>query len=293
GETGRSATFVTHQLDCRVKKRDSLEKKIVKKNFKYKKLDEITDLVGFRAITYFEDDIEKIADLIRDEFDIDIKNSIDKRQLETDKFGYRSLHFVLSLKQERLKLTEYKRFLGLKAEIQIRSILQHSWAEIEHDLGYKGESEIPLNAKRTFYRVAALLEQADIEFVKLKALIAEHQQDVREQIKANPDSVIIDKTSLLSFIKENPILRDTELKVQNEGLQEDDKIPDSVISNALPRLKKLNITTIKILEDLYKKHKTDIINYISEKFPHHTSTSQAKFATGASVLWLCGFLEKK
>ena len=115
-----------HQIIYRLKDRDSLEKKIIRKNYKYDKLDEITDLIGFRVITYFEDDIDKVAGLIKAEFDIDENNSIDKRQLDADRFGYRSLHYVFSLKSDRSQLTEYKKFKGIKAEIQIRSILQHS-----------------------------------------------------------------------------------------------------------------------------------------------------------------------
>jgi len=77
------------------------------------------------------------------------------------------LHYVASLISEREKLTEYKRFAGIKVEIQIRSTLQHAWAEIEHDIGYKGENSVPDSLKRNFSRVAALLEVADIELMQL------------------------------------------------------------------------------------------------------------------------------
>ena len=50
------------------------------------------------------------------------------------------------------ELTEYT------FEIQFRTVLQHAWAEIEHDLGYKTEFGIPLDVRREFSRVAGLLE---------------------------------------------------------------------------------------------------------------------------------------
>lgn len=82
-----------------------------------------------RIIIYFLSDIDKVAKLIEDEFHIDEANNVDKRkQVEADQFGYMSLHYIVSLLEERLKLGENKKFAGLKAEIQIRTILQHTWA---------------------------------------------------------------------------------------------------------------------------------------------------------------------
>ena len=142
-----------HQVQTRVKDRDSLKNKIIRKNDKYESLSDITDIVGVRIITYFDDEVDQIATMIEEEFVIDQENSVDKRKIDSDKFGYRSLHYVASLKRDRTNLPEYSSYGEQKFEFQIRTILQHSWAEIEHGLGYKGEFEIPSSAKRTFYRV--------------------------------------------------------------------------------------------------------------------------------------------
>ena len=98
----------------------------------------MTDITGVRVITYFADQVDEIAKVMEGEFNIDIKNSIDKRDiLDPDRFGYLSLHYVIvSLSSARCALAEYRSFSELKAEVQVRSILQHAWAEIEHDLGY-------------------------------------------------------------------------------------------------------------------------------------------------------------
>ena len=81
-----------HQIQTRVKNRDSLEKKILAKQ-KYEFLDDITDIVGIRIITYFEDEVDKVAKVVEEEFDIDRENSVDKREIDTDRFGYRSLYY--------------------------------------------------------------------------------------------------------------------------------------------------------------------------------------------------------
>jgi putative GTP pyrophosphokinase len=95
------ATVAIHQMDSRTKGFDSLSKKIDKKQGKYESLHDITDLVGIRIITYLESDVDKIAELIENEFILDQKNSIDKRLLKSDQFGYKSLHIVVSLSKNR------------------------------------------------------------------------------------------------------------------------------------------------------------------------------------------------
>ncbi|RYX80349.1 (p)ppGpp synthetase, partial [bacterium] len=167
--------IVVHQLVGRTKSLESLSKKIDDKNGKYKSVDEITDIIGIRIITYLESNIDPVAELIEKEFIKDAANSIDKRKLQADQFGYKSLHIVVSLDDDRIKLKEYKRYKDLKCEIQIRSILQHAWAEIEYDLGYKGEISVPEQYKRSFNRLSAQLETADIEFDRLKTELANYE----------------------------------------------------------------------------------------------------------------------
>ncbi|MBT1711044.1 RelA/SpoT domain-containing protein [Fulvivirgaceae bacterium PWU5] len=118
-----------HQVTSRVKDRNSLESKIDLKD-KYSDLHQITDLVGLRVITYLESDVDKVAEIIKNEFLIDSANSVDKRNLKSDQFGYRSLHYVMSLNELRSALPEYRQFASIKAEIQIRSTLQHVWVDI-------------------------------------------------------------------------------------------------------------------------------------------------------------------
>lgn len=198
--------IVVHQLVGRTKSLESLSKKIDDKNGKYSSINEITDIIGIRIITYLESDIDPIAELIEKEFIKDIENSIDKRKLQADRFGYKSLHVVVGLNNDRTNLKEYKRYKSLKCEIQIRSILQHAWAEIEHDLGYKGEISVPDQYKRSFNRVSALLETADNEFDRLKSELTIYEKEVSSLIKNEPEHVDINQVSIASFINSNEIL---------------------------------------------------------------------------------------
>jgi putative GTP pyrophosphokinase len=178
--------FKIHSIDSRLKGRDSFEKKLaIRADRWYTRLDQVTDLVGIRIITFYDEDVDEVAEVIKKEFLIDDDNSIDKRLLPADRFGYLSLHHIVSLKPDRCRLAEYKPFDGLKAEVQIRSLLQHGWAEVEHGLGYKSSFELPLRYRRSFSRLAGLLELVDQEFTRLRHELAWYQ-DVAEADAKDP-----------------------------------------------------------------------------------------------------------
>lgn len=161
------------QVSSRTKSPSSFREKIERK-FKEGKsydnpLNDTTDIVGIRIIAYYLSDIDKISYIIKREFNIDRKNSLDKSALlGIDQFGYKSVHYIVSLSEPRLELTEWMEFSNYKAEIQIRTILQHAWAEIDHEIRYKKEENVPLEIKRRVYRLMALFELADEEFQNLK-----------------------------------------------------------------------------------------------------------------------------
>ena len=190
------AGIATHSITSRCKDLKSLKKKIGKKEEqekRYNGLADITDLVGLRVITHFSDDVDHVAKVVESVFLIDKDNSIDKRKsLDSDRFGYMSLHYVVSLSESRIVLPEYKLFAGLKAEIQIRSILQHAWAEIEHDLGYKAGVGVPKEVKRRFSRLASLLEIADEEFASLRALLTSDSRVSKSGISMDKLILFID-----------------------------------------------------------------------------------------------------
>lgn len=90
---GAGLTDRLHTVTCRPKEPEKLREKLLKGEGRYSSLDDVTDLVGIRVITYFADDVNAIAQVIENEFEIDSQNSTDRREaLEADRFGYLSLH---------------------------------------------------------------------------------------------------------------------------------------------------------------------------------------------------------
>jgi ppGpp synthetase/RelA/SpoT-type nucleotidyltranferase len=189
-------------VEHRVKAEDSLAGKLELKGDKYASLRDITDILGARVICYFSDDVDAVAEIIEQLFEIDRENSVDKRaQLRPDAFGYLSLHYICALPDNG---SYPKNVCGKKFEIQIRSILQHTWAAINHDLGYKSEFGVPKQITREFSRVAGLLEIADKEFVEIRDNIHKYGDETRTRIANNEAGEIqIDLVSLNEYMKLN------------------------------------------------------------------------------------------
>ena len=183
----------------RVKAFDSFQEKIQRKSYS-NPFGQIEDICGLRVICYYPSDIEKIARVIHEEFDV--REAIDKSNLlDPDQFGYRSRHFIITIKDKWLTVPNFRDLAGLKAEIQVRTILMHAWADIEHKLSYKKVNHIPPQFKRKFSQLSALFELADERFEDLRmekeALIRtlvseEHRFDTSQHLNADSLQAFLD-----------------------------------------------------------------------------------------------------
>jgi putative GTP pyrophosphokinase len=167
-------------IEYRIKSFDSFLKKIERKKFE-SPFEQIEDICGIRIICYYRSDIEKICEIISKEFRV--LESEDKEELlDENEFGYRSHHFIVKVKEEWLSTPNYRDFGNLKAEVQIRTNLMHTWAEIEHKLEYKKDDDIPMKFKRKFSRISAMLEEADEQFEELRAEISKYRQEMLSNV---------------------------------------------------------------------------------------------------------------
>ncbi|WMT17003.1 GTP pyrophosphokinase [Serratia fonticola] len=258
-----------HSIESRVKERSSLELKIARKE-KYKAINEVTDIVGVRIITHYSDDVDKVASIIEREFSIDQNNSIDKRaSLEPDRFGYLSLHYIVSLNPSRANLHEHSKYNNYKAEIQIRTILQHAWAEIEHDLGYKSSTGLPNEIKRRFSRLSGLLEIADSEFLEIKKNIELQKEKAKEEIKSGEKNIAINKITLPEYIDESEQIDIILESISNkEYLISTPHISNDSMDAILAGLDYLKISTIDQLDELIKEHTPSIIARLENMTPN-------------------------
>lgn len=193
-----------HSIESRAKEIDSFGRKASKESDtnpsepKYKSpLKEITDLSGVRVIAFFPKTLDEIGKIINDQFEVIEKSDKSEILKKEEKLGYQSVHYLVKLKSNRAELPEYQSFADLTAEIQVRTILQHAWAEIEHDIKYKSPITIPISIRRRFISLAGLLEIADREFqsiqdddIKLKTSDRKSVKEGKlEDVTITPDSL--------------------------------------------------------------------------------------------------------
>ncbi len=167
----------------------------------FEPLKQITDMAGVRVITFFPRTVEEVDHVIRAQFRIlEVSNKADVLRQE-ERFGYQSVHYIATLSDQRLTLPEYGIFKGLVAEIQVRTILQHAWAEIEHDIQYKSVETIPASVRRRFMSLAGMLEIADREFQAVQDEDERLRQEARTSIKQGKlDAVEITADALKAYL---------------------------------------------------------------------------------------------
>lgn len=169
-------------IQNRTKEWSSFSDKIKSGRFTVKKsIYEMQDLVGLRIILLFKPDAQKVIDLIEENLYIVRKyDTISK--LKDDQFGYSSIHFVISIPKEWTKVPTFSNMENYTAELQIRTLSQHTWAEASKELQYKSEKNVPKPLLRSIGRISALLETVDFEFERLIAERKSYLQTINSEL---------------------------------------------------------------------------------------------------------------
>lgn len=203
------AGIIVAAVEHRVKTEDSLTGKLRLKGAKYKDIFDITDLVGIRVIAFYIDDVDKVASIVERLFEIDWENSIDKRKaLEIDSFGYLSLHYICRIPESSYSDPEHPELNKIRFEVQMRSILQHAWANMNHDTGYKSGVEIPSIYMRNMSRLAGMLELVDDEFSRIRRELTDYRRNVQNLVASgNLSEVRLDGDSFRSYLQIGPFDR--------------------------------------------------------------------------------------
>jgi len=193
-------------IETRVKEEKSLAGKLELKGAKYLSLDDITDILGARVITFYSDEVDKVSALVDRIFEVDWNNSVDKRQMhELDQFGYNSLHFVCRIPKEIFFDPQMPQVNQYRFEIQMRSALQHVWATIDHDTGYKSGVEVPKEYLRNINRLAGMLELVDEQFCQIRTDIDNYRREVQSLVANGKfDEVQLNGDSFKSYLKLKP-----------------------------------------------------------------------------------------
>lgn len=231
-------------MEYRVKTEKSLRGKLELKGAKYKSIDNVTDLVGLRVITFYTDEVDKVATIAKRIFDIDWQESVDKRKLhQLDSFGYNSLHYICRLKTG-----------GPRFELQMRTALQHVWSTIEHDTGYKGDVKIPDVYLRQFNRLAGMAELMDDEFSRLRTVLNDYRRQTMALVKTGKlDDVPLSRDTFRSYLELHPFDR---LNKRIAAVNQAEIWPVSVMSY-LPVLESFGLETLGDVQHLIDENSDD------------------------------------
>ena len=162
----RKTEIPFHSVKFRVKSIDSVLEKITRKTYG-PDLAQFTDLVGVRVICLSPSHLDVVTKLLQSEFSV--LEVVDKRpRSDSEQFGYSSIHLICKLGgTERGKLTEFVDLSDIKFEIQVRTILQEAWSEMDHRLVYKSKIAAPPDIRRLITRLSIALESADAIFQEI------------------------------------------------------------------------------------------------------------------------------
>lgn len=263
--------YVT-SIEYRVKTEQSLAGKLERKGAKYKTIYDITDLVGLRVVTFYTDEVDKVAAIAKSVFDIDWQESVDKRRLhQLDSFGYSSLHYIC-------RLNDYG---GLRFELQMRTALQHVWSTIEHDTGYKGEVSIPKEYKRQFSRLAGMLELVDDEFSRLRTVLTNYRRQIQTLVKSGQlNDVALSGDSFRSYLELNPFDR---LNRRIAAVNQAEIYPVSVM-NFLRLLKSFGLETLGDVQQFIDENSEDAYQLALSQL---AITDLDILSSGTALQYLC------
>ena len=212
-------------------------------------LSQIEDLAAARVITFGLKDVRTIDHRISAEFTVLERSDRSAQLLNRELVGYHSIHYIVSLRQPRTNLPEYIMYTDLRAEVQIRTVLQHAWAEIEHDIQYKSTDDIPRTIRQRFANLAGLLAIADREFQSL--------QDEAQQIRKETQSSVEE-----GRFDDLPITADSLKAYADNKLGEDRRMTSWSYDWTARLLRKLEFSTLSDLDRAVSEYDDDAISRI-------------------------------
>ncbi|MBF0417374.1 MAG: hypothetical protein HQL86_03890 [Magnetococcales bacterium] len=185
GEVFNKTSLPISAISGDLMSRSSLKKFLTERGGYYSRLRDIENLITVRVVVYFSDDIELAVSLITKEFALDDSFQPVVEMPDQDRFGINTRRFDIKLLTEQFSRPEYQRFNGLKAELEIRTVLQHSWSEVKGIFDMLvGRTRIPGQNVNKLAQISYLLKMADEELVRIKDQIL--QQNAMTNAQPSP-----------------------------------------------------------------------------------------------------------
>lgn len=144
------------KIEGRAKEMTSLLKKALGKKQTYNR---IRDKAGVRIVATYYDSLPTLEEIVRQRFNV-VRCENKKLGLSYNELGYLGIHLDVKLKESDLSGVS-RWFRGRLCEIQLHTHGQNLWANISHELLYKGALPLPDDTQRSIYQLVALVELFD------------------------------------------------------------------------------------------------------------------------------------
>ncbi len=239
-------------VESRVKARESFLAKIQRPDKSYADpIRDVTDLSAIRVVVRTTGDVQRVNHLLTSEFEIDQERSIDKgAALDVDQFGYRSQHFIIRLREPRVSLSEWKDLGGYCSEVQIRTILQHAWAAIQHPLDYKSAHDIPKELRRRLFRLSALFELADEELQAISTDAIRLFEQYKQQVRSEAPNIELNVDSLRAYLESSETVQWWKDYIASLGVP---IFSIGYISRDVDMARRVGITTVNALDEMLQR----------------------------------------
>ena len=232
----------------RVKAIGSLTKKLQKKMYPDPR-QQMTDLVGARFVVLLRTDIPIVEQAICSTTAWNVRkdrNPTDERLNAPQEFGYQSVHFILTNTHDR-EIEGIQIPAQIACEVQVRTVLQHAYAELGHDRIYKEEGAVPKTVHRLVAQCMALMETTDEIFCRAVDELDEVNRSRRQWAHD------LDERYREALVEFNPTLDDedaTDLLDTYKHLTIEAKLVDVV---TLPSARMLKLVGRATAENLFGK----------------------------------------
>lgn len=227
-ETILAGSGCNAQVKGRIKSFDALYRKILTRcqnGTIERPFETITDIIGMRIVVPFLEDLESVEKLIKKHFQI-VETDYKSRELTIREFGYDSIHIQIILPHEIAG--KFRNIKEMKIELQLRTILQDAWAEVEHELIYKTSiDKVEDTIRRKMIAVNATLSLGDTIFQEIREYQRKRYKDIQERHKKLMDKVstipekmekLKTSADIIISEKSNEEINNTPKKIQPIGI---------------------------------------------------------------------------
>jgi len=224
-ESTLTGTDCNAQIKGRIKSFEAFYRKLLTRSQNGiidKPFEAITDIIAARIVVPFLEDLESVEELIKNNFQI-VETEYKSRELSIREFGYDSIHLLIKIPEDIAAKVKHSK--ETKIEIQLRTILQDAWAEVEHELVYKTSIDyVEDTIRRKMIAINATLSLGDTIFQEIREYQRKKYNDIQERHKK-----LMDKVSTIPEKREKQKV-DTNITNNNTNKKDNnEKIQDTIL----------------------------------------------------------------